>query len=260
MIHKTAIIEEGAQIAEDVNVGPFSYIEKNVVIGAGCVVGPRVTILGDTTIGKNCIFHTNSVIGDLPQDYDFCRKRSYVEIGDNCIFREGVTIHRGTTEESKTSIGNNCMFMAVSHVAHNCSVGDNVILANNTMLGGYVEIGNNVFCGGGSGVHQFVKVGSYSILGAMSIINKDLPPYSMIMAGSFNLIAGLNSVGLKRAGFTSDERKEIKELHKVLYRSGLNLTQAKEKIKKDYQSEISKSFLNFLESTTRGLCHTTKQK
>jgi len=258
MIHKTAIIEEGAQIAEDVNVGPFSYITKDVVIGAGCVIGPRVTILGHTTIGKNCSFHANSVIGDLPQDYDFCKKKSYVEIGDNCIFREGVTIHRGTKEDSKTTIGSNCMFMAISHVAHNCTVGDNVILANNAALGGYVEVGNNVFVGGTCGVHQFVKVGTFSMLGGLSIITKDLPPYSMIMAGSLNLVAGLNSIGLKRGGFTSEERKEIKQLHKVLYRSGLNLTQAKDRIRSQYQSDISKSFLDFLESTTRGLCQITK--
>jgi UDP-N-acetylglucosamine acyltransferase len=258
MIHLTAIIEDGAKIADDVSIGAFSYIEKDVEVGAGSVIGPRVTILGHTIIGKNCSFHANSVIGDLPQDYDFCNKRSYVEIGDNCIFREGVTIHRGTKEESKTTIGNNCMFMAVSHVAHNCTIGNHVILANNAMLAGYVEVGNNVFFGGGSGVHQFVKVGTFSILGGLCIITKDLPPYSMVMAGSLNLVAGLNSVGLKRGGFSSDERKEIKDLHKVLYRSGLNFTQAKERMKAEYTSDISKSFMCFLESTTRGICQISK--
>ncbi|MDA3800300.1 MAG: acyl-ACP--UDP-N-acetylglucosamine O-acyltransferase [Kiritimatiellae bacterium] len=254
MIHETAIIEDGVIIAPDVKIGAFSYIEKDSRIGAGTVIGPRVTILGHTTIGENCTFHANSVIGDLPQDHDFNNNRSYVIIGDNCTMREGVTIHRGTKEETSTVIGNNCMFMAVSHVAHNCKVGNNVILANNTMLGGYVEVGDNVFFGGGSGVHQFVKVGSYSILGAMSVVTKDVPPYSMTMTGLPNVIAGLNAVGIKRSGFTPEERKEIKSLHYTLYHSGLNFTQAKEQIKKEYTSEIALDFLKFLESSTRGLC------
>lgn len=254
MIHETAIIEDGAIIAADVKIGAFSYIEKDVRIGARTVLGPRVTILGHTTIGENCTLHANSVIGDLPQDHDFSHKRSYVIIGNNCIMREGVTIHRGTEEETSTIIGNNCTLMAIAHVAHNCKIGNNVILANNTLLAGYVEVGNNVFFGGGSGVHQFVKIGSYCILGGMSVVTKDVPPYSMTMTGLPNVIGGLNAVGLKRSGFTPEERKEIRNLHNTLHHSGLNFTQAKERIKREYTSDIAMDYLKFLESSTRGLC------
>ena len=209
-----------------------------------------VHIWGKVTIGERNTIHSHAVIGDYPQDTSYTPEiASEVIIGNDNTIREGVTIHRGASEGGITRLGNHCMLMANSHLGHESSVGDHTIIANNCMLGGHVTVGSRVFLGGGAGLHQFVKVGDYAMCQGNSSISQDLPPYCMCYG--INTLLGLNSVGLKRAGFTTEQRKEIKTLFTLLYQSGHNLTDAiKETEKKDW-SESALLLLNAVKSPSK---------
>ena len=254
MIHSTAIVEPGAQIGADVQIGPYAYVAATARLGDGCRLAPHAVVLDYATLGARCTIHTGAVIGDLPQDLSFGGGPSFVVTGDDCTFREGVTIHRGTKPDTTTRIGNHVFMMANSHVAHNCEVGDHVIMANGALLGGYVTIGERAFIGGSTGVHQFCHVGRLAMVAACSCISKDLPPFCCTVSSANSRIAGLNVVGLRRAGFTPAQRAQIKQAFATLYRSGLNISQARAALLADTDNPFAAEFAGFIDRATRGLC------
>ena len=254
MIHPTAIVEPGAQLGTDVQIGPFAYVAATVRLGDGCVLAPHAVVLGHTTLGARCKVHSCAVIGDLPQDLSFGGEPSYVVIGDDCTFRESVTIHRGTKPGTTTRIGNHVFMMANSHIAHNCEVGDHVVMANCVLLAGYVSVGERCFLGGAAAVHQFCHVGRLAMVAAASILTKDLPPFCTSLSAENSQVGGLNVVGLRRAGFTAAQRAQIKQAFGTIYRSGLNVSQAKERLRADAANPFAAEFAEFLSQAKRGIC------
>lgn len=254
MIHPTAIVEPGAQLGTDVQIGPFAYVAATVRLGDGCVLAPHAVVLGHTTLGARCKVHSGAVIGDLPQDLSFKDEPSYVVVGDDCVFREGVTVHRGTKPGTTTRIGNHVFMMSCSHAAHNCEVGDHVVMANCALLAGYVVVGARCFLGGGVGIHQFCHVGRLAMVGAGHVVTKDLPPFCITPNNGNSLVAGLNLVGLRRAGFTAAQRAQIKQAFHLLYRSGLNVSQARERLRAESGNPFAGEFAEFLDQAKRGIC------
>ncbi len=231
-IHATAIIGENVSLGENIRIAPYTVIDGNVTIADGCRIGPHVHITGNTTIGSNTHIHAGAVIGDEPQDLNFTPESdTYTQIGHDCVIREYVTIHRGTAEGSTTKIGNNVMLMGFAHVGHNCDIGDNVVVANSTLLSGYVEIAEHAFLSGGLLVHQFVRIGTRAMLGGGGRIPQDVPPYCMVVLG---YVKGPNSVGLRRAKFSTGTRNSIRQAVRELYFNGNNRRTAVEKIQQDH--------------------------
>jgi len=217
-IHPTALVSENAQLDDDVEVGPFSIIEDGVIVRSGCRVDSHAKICRGVIMGKNNIIEAGAVIGGAPQDLGFDPLTdSGVLIGNGNTFREYVTIHRSTRAGGNTIIGDDNYLMAVSHLAHDVVVGNKNILANNTMVAGHVTIGNNTFLGGGAAIHQFIRIGDYAMIQGNAGMSRDVPPYCIVH--QINKLSGLNSIGLKRAGFTPAERKEIKLAYTILFRS-----------------------------------------
>ena len=254
MIHPTAIVEPGAQLGAAVQIGPFAYVAATVRLGDGCALAPHAVVLGHTTLGARCKVHSGAVIGDLPQDLSFGGEPSYVVVGDDCSFREGVTVHRGTKPGTTTRIGNHVFMMSCSHAAHNCEVGDRVVMANGVLLAGYVTVGERAFLGGGSAVHQFCHVGRLAMVAAASILTKDLPPFCMSRGIENSQVAGLNVVGLRRNGFDAAQRAQIKQAFNLLYRSGLNVSQAKERLRSETGNPFAAEYADFLDHAKRGIC------
>jgi len=254
MIHATAIIDPSSTVADGVEIGPYTVIGANVSIDSGTIIGPHVTINGTTTIGKNNRIYQFSSIGEDPQDKKYAGEKSFLEIGDNNEIREFTTIHRGTTQDKNiTIIGSNNLFMAYSHVAHDCVIGNDVILANAASLGGHVHIGNNVILGGFSIVHQFCHLGDHCFSAMGSAISKDVPPFVMV-GGRPTKPHGINSVGLDRRGFSQDAILQIKRAYKTLYKSGLPLADATKALAdtaKD-QPELL-MMVEFLENSSRSI-------
>ena len=226
MIHPSAIIDSGAQLADDVAVGPFSVIGPNVVIGAGCRIGPHVVITGRTRIGEgNRIFQFAS-IGDEPQDKKFAGEDSELHIGNGNTIREYVTINRGTADGGgMTRLGDDNWLMAYCHIAHDCQVGSHNILANGATLAGHVTVGDHVIFAGYSGAHQFCRIGDHAFLGMYGGVSQDVPAYVMI-SGQPPRPRGINSEGLKRRGFSSEQIRNIREAYRLIYRSGLKRDEA----------------------------------
>jgi len=254
LIHEQAIIEDGAVIGNNVTIGPWTYISKNVVIGDDCHISANVVINGPTRIGKgNRIFQFAS-IGEDCQDLKYAGELTELIIGDNNVFRESCTIHRGTIQDnSLTQIGNNNLFMAYTHVAHDCMVGNNCILANNASIAGHVHVGDYAILGGMTGVHQFCHIGAHSFIGATSLILKDVPPYVMASGNSAKPF-GLNAEGLKRRGFKSDTIRAIKQAYRKVYRQGLTVKEALAEIAEQVESsEELTLFTDFIESSHRGI-------
>lgn len=254
MIHPTAIIDPKAELAADVQVGPYSVIGPDVVIGAGSVIGPHVVINGPTSIGAgNRIFQFASV-GEECQDKKYKGEPTRLEIGDNNVIRESVTIHRGTIQDNSiTRIGNDNLLMAYVHVAHDCMVGSNCILANNASLAGHVHVGDGVILGGFSGVHQFCKIGSFAMSSMFSAINMDVPAFVMVQ-GYPARARGMNYEGMKRRGYSKELISELRSAYRTLYRSGLTLNEALERIEPDAQTspEIG-LFFESLKNSNRGI-------
>ncbi len=252
LIHPTAIIETGATLANNVSVGPYSIIGANVTIGEGTIVGPHVVINGNTSIGKNNRFFQFSSIGEENQDKKYDGEPTQTIIGDGNTFREGVTVHRGTIQDTGvTKIGNNGLFMAYVHVAHDCKVGDNVIFANNATIAGHVHVGDWAILGGFTGVHQFCKIGAHAFCGMNSSITQDVPPFVMLQQG---VPRAINSEGLKRRGFSSESIMAIKKGFKSIYRKGLKLEEAVEEIKQlSFVHPELNVFLDFIAESNRGL-------
>ncbi|MGC8712206.1 MAG: acyl-ACP--UDP-N-acetylglucosamine O-acyltransferase [Leptodesmis sp.] len=253
-IHPTAVIGPGAELGKDVKIGAFAYIEGKVKIGDGCVIGPHVTILNYTTLGDRCRVHAGAVLGDLPQDLAYREAESYVRIGDDCVIRENVTIHRGTQAESVTEVGNGCLLMAQSHLAHNVKLGNQVIVANGALLAGYVDVGDRAFISGNCLVHQFTRVGRLAMMSGASAVQKDVLPFCITRSVSPNTIMGLNVVGLRRAGFTASDRRMLKQALLVLYTSGLNVSQATDKLEREFDSELVQELCQFIRESKRGIC------
>jgi UDP-N-acetylglucosamine acyltransferase len=252
MIHRTAIIHPNAQLDPTVIVGPYAVIDEHVVVGAHCRIGPHVHLTGHTTIGADNRFHTGCVIGDAPQDLKYKDGPTRLRIGDHNVFREHVTVHRSNSEAEDTALGSHNFLMAHSHVGHNAVLGSYVILANGALLGGHVTVQDRAFISGNCLVHQFVRVGTLALMQGGSAISQDLPPYCV--ARGDNGICGLNIVGLRRAGFTSQQRLELKRLYHVLFRGGHGLATALAAAKKEFTSEPARVLLEFAASNKRGIC------
>jgi len=252
-IHPTAIVSPEAKISSDVEIGPFAIIENDVEIGEGTIVHNNVNIKAGARIGKNNIIYPYSVLAAIPQDLKFKGQYSQLVIGDNNSIREFVTISRSTIEGNKTIIGNNCLFMANSHTGHDCVIGDNCIVVNSVALAGHVVLEDNVVLGGLVGVHQFCKIGKNTMVGAHSMVVKDVPPYALFSGNPLHY-EGLNMVGLRRKNFKLETIEEIKKAYKIIYNSGLNVSQAIEKIKLDIQqTEEIKHLVTFIENAGRGI-------
>ncbi len=253
-VHPTAIVDSGAELAADVSVGAYSVIGAGVVMGAGCRVGPHAVILGPTRMGAGNEVWQFASIGDIPQDKKFGGEVTLLEIGDRNRFRECCTVNRGTLAGGgKTRIGSDNLFMAYTHVAHDCVVGNHCVLANYAGLAGHVELDDWVILGGYAGIHQFCKVGIHAFLANNSVATRDVPPYVMV-AGSPGEPKGVNAEGLKRRGFTTEQITNIKGAYRVLYRSGLKLTEATAELARlaAAQPEL-RAFVDFLPRVTRSL-------
>jgi UDP-N-acetylglucosamine acyltransferase len=252
MIHPTAIVHPRAKLAPTVQVGPYAVIDAGVELGAHCVVGPHVYLTGLTTIGARNRFHAGCVIGDAPQDLKYQDEPTRLLIGDDNVFREHVTVHRSNKPASDTVIGSHNFLMANSHVAHNCLVKDHVLLANGALLAGHVTVQDRAFISGNCVVHQFARVGTLAIMQGGSAISQDLPPFTI--AYGENGICGLNVVGLRRAGFTVEQRLELKRLYHALFRSGKNLQQAVAAARRQFSSPATQILLDFVAGAKRGVC------
>lgn len=253
MIHSTAIVHPKAKLAEDVEVGPYSSIGENVTVGRGTRIAGQVFIDGWTKMGENNRIFTGAVIGTEPQDLKFEGEESFLEIGDNNTIREYVTINRGTAGGGgRTTIGNDCLFMAYTHIAHDCHIGNSVVMSNLTTLGGHVTMEDGVWIGGLVGIHHFVSIGRLTFLGGYSKIVKDIPPF-MLADGQPAEVRGLNVVGLRRAKFSPEKLSILKKVHQILYRSQLNTSQAIAKIEEEVELiEEVKHLLEFIKGTAQG--------
>jgi len=252
-IHPTAVVDPKARLGEGVMVGPYSVIDAGVTVGDGTVLGAHCVLTGRTTIGKRNRVFTGAVLGSEPQDVKFAGETTYLEIGDDNVIREYVTVNPGTGEGSKTVIGNDTWLMIQSHVGHNCVVGDHVKLANGVMLGGHAVIEDNAIVGGGTPVHQFVRIGRHAMIGGGFRVVQDVAPY--MIAGEEPLkIHGLNQVGLERSGFSKESIETLKKAYKTIFRNNLTLKEALSALEKDFPpiDEI-KHLIAFLSSATRGL-------
>ncbi|MFA6806974.1 MAG: acyl-ACP--UDP-N-acetylglucosamine O-acyltransferase, partial [Bacteroidales bacterium] len=247
-----AYIHPDAKIGQNVIIEPFSAIYEDVEIGDNCWIGPHVTIFPGARIGKNNKIFPNASISAVPQDLKFAGEKTTVFIGDNNIIRESVTINRGTSALGYTKIGSNNLIMAYAHIAHDCVVGDNCVLANGATLAGHIEIGDYAIIGGLSAIHQFTRIGTHVILMGGSLVDKDVPPY--IKGGKFPLsYSGINSVGLSRRGFDQETINKIKEYYTIVFQSGLNYTQAFEKLKTLPETPALKEITDFISKSERGL-------
>jgi len=253
-IHPTVIIHEAAKIAANVHIGPYSIIDEGVKIGEGTVVGNHVTITGNTIIGKNNKIYHCSSIGEDPQDMKFANEDTRLIIGDNNLIREFCTINKGTSQDrNETTIGNNNWIMAYCHIAHDCILGNHNVLANNSTLGGHVEINDYAVLGGATLVHQFCKIGSHVMTAGGSGILKDVPPF-VVIHGNLAKPYGINSEGLKRRGFNSNQLSLIKKGYKEIYRKDNSIDQALKELESlASEDEIVNLYIDFIKKSTRGL-------
>jgi UDP-N-acetylglucosamine acyltransferase len=253
MIHPHTYIHHNARIATNVKIDPFSVIHQNVEVGEGTWIGSNVTIMDGARIGKNCRIFPGAVISAAPQDLKFEGEETSVEIGNNTTIREFVTIHRGTKDRWKTVVGNDCLIMAYSHIAHDCIIGNSCIMSNNTQMAGHVIMGDYAILAGMCAVHQFVRIGQHSFVAGGSLVRKDIPPY--IKAGRTPIsYAGVNSVGLKRKGFSVEKINEILDIYRTIYNKGLNTTQAMDLIEEEFPvTDERDEIVTFVRESTRGI-------
>lgn len=253
MISPLAYIHEKATIANNVHIDPFTMIHENVEIGEGTWIGSNVTIFPGAKIGKNSKIFPGAVIAAIPQDLKFHGEESTVEIGDNTTIRECVTISRGTVDKRTTKVGNNCLLMAYVHIAHDCIVGNNVIIANSVQVAGHVSIDDWAIIGGSSAVHQFVKIGMHSMISGGSLVRKDVPPFTKAAREPLSY-AGVNSLGLRRRGYSSEVISQIQEVYRYLFLNSLNNTRALEEIEINLPATKERDeIVNFIRSSERGV-------
>ncbi len=260
-IHPTAIIYDGAKIADNVAVGPYCVIGADVTLSDGVELVSHVNIDGLTNIGKNTKIHPFASIGTAPQDLKFAGEKSQLIIGENNTIREHVTMNTGTAHGAmKTVVGDNCLFMMASHVAHDCVIGNNVIMANNATLAGHVEVGDNVIIGGLSAVHQFIRIGNHAIIGGMSAVDNDVIPYARIK-GERAFLAGLNLIGLERSGFDKSDIKQIQRAFKQIFNGDGTLDQRVENASNDFSNnDLVMSIINFIKDKDKfPICQPSKK-
>ena len=253
MIHKTAIVSPKAKLHDSVEVGPYAIIEDNVEVGEGSKIGSSVLLSPGARLGKNVqVFH-GAVIGSVPQDLKFEGEETLANVGDGTVVREYATINRGTNESGSSDVGQDCLIMAYAHIAHDCKLGDHVIMANSVNLAGHVEIGDYAIIGGVVPVHQFVKIGAHSMIGGGFRVPMDVCPYALV--GGYPLkVMGLNLIGLRRRKYSRETIRSLQDTYKILFFSGLNTSQAVDKIKNDIDivPEVQE-ILTFVEKSNRGM-------
>jgi UDP-N-acetylglucosamine acyltransferase len=253
-IHPTAVVEPGAQVDPSCDIGPFAYVGPHVVMGPGCVVGPHGVVTGRTRLGARNRVFSHAVVGEVPQDLKYRGEPTETVIGDDNTFREFVTVHAGTVQDrGVTTIGDGCLFMANSHVAHDCVIGAGAIIANSVALAGHVVLEDHVHFGGLSAAHQFSRIGRLAFVGGMSGVAMDVAPYCMVNGSRAELI-GLNVIGLQRAGINEEQVARVKQLFKLFFRSGLQQAEALPQI----EAELGAApevvhFTDFVKASKRGI-------
>lgn len=255
-IHPAAIVEDGATIGEDVTIGAFCHIGANANIGDGSLLHTHVVIAGHTTIGARAKIFPFASIGHEPQDLKFAGEFSTLEIGTDCVIREGVTMNPGTAgDSSRTVVGNNCVFLTSSHVAHDCFVGNNVIFSNNIMMAGHCNIGSNVIIGGGAGIHQFCRIGDNAFIGGLAAIENDVIPFGIAL-GNRAYLGGLNLIGMKRAGIERQSIHNARNAFKTLFSSDFPVSEAVDQLDGETSNDpVVKQITEFIrQSGTRSLC------
>jgi UDP-N-acetylglucosamine acyltransferase len=253
MISPLSSIDPGAQLGPNVHVDPFTMIHDNVIIGENSWIGSNVTIFPGARIGKNCKIFPGAVIAGIPQDLKFQGEESTVIIGDHTTIRECVTISRGTVDKQTTVIGNNCLLMAYVHIAHDCAIGSHVIIANSVQIAGHVSIDDWAIVGGSSAIHQFVKIGMHAMISGGSLVRKDVPPFTKAAREPL-AYAGVNSLGLRRRGFSSESISHIQEVYRYLFLNSMNNSRALEEIEINLPATKERDeILNFIRSSERGV-------
>ncbi len=251
-IHPTAVISPEAELDDDVQVGPYVVIEGRVRMRAGCIVRPHAHLCGPLSMGRGNIVHTGAVLGERPQHLKYHDEPTSLEIGDDNVFRENVTIHRGTTHSWKTRIGSQNYFMANSHVAHDCQVGNGCILANGALVAGHCLIGDNAYLSGNCAIHQFCHVGRLALLSGCSVTTKDIPPF-MLQQG-INCIVGVNVVGMRRFGLTGEQVNAVRRAFHILFREGQVLTTAVSQLEQELgMIDTVAELIDFIRQSTRGI-------
>lgn len=252
-IHPTAVIDPNAKLGDNLTISPFAYIEGDVEIGNNCFIGAHACLYDGTRIGNNVKIFQGASVSNLPQDLKYDNEKALFIIGDNTVIREFVTLHKGTVASGKSEIGKDCLLMAYAHIAHDCSVGDKVIIANSCQIGGHVEIGEQVIIGGNTPVHQFSKIGKHAMIGGGFRVTVDIPPY-VLAANEPLRYVGLNVIGLRRRGFTNQQIQDLKNAYEIMYSSGLNFSDAKQKIRENYKDNpIVLEIPDFFDSATRAV-------
>jgi UDP-N-acetylglucosamine acyltransferase len=252
-IHPTAIIDPSAVLGNGVEVGPLSYIGPNCRVGDGSKLFSHAVLQENVILGEGCEVSPGAVLGGKPQDMKFKGEETFVRIGNGSVIRECVTVNRASGEGNETVVGERCLVMAYSHVAHNCILGNEVILANNVQLGGHVEVGDFAFLGGTGAFHQFIKIGKMSIVSGFSASRQDIPPFAMV-GGCPAIVAGINKVGLKRRGFDLAARTRLKKAFQLLFFSDMNYSQAIEAIKAEIEMDAAVTeLIDFVQNSSRGI-------
>ena len=251
-INELAIVSKKARIGEGVEIGPYAIVEDDVELGTGVKVWPGAYICNGTPIGEGTEIHMGAAVGHVPQDLTFKGQVTYLKVGKRNIIREYATLHRSATAGASTVVGDDCYIMTAAHVGHDCHIGNNVILANCALLAGHVLVEDAVFVSGNVVVHQFCRIGAYSMIGGFTGINKDVPPYMLVRGPS--VVRGVNLIGLRRAKFSRDIISGIKEAYKLLYMENLNTAQAIEEIKKLKPLKELDHLVEFINGSKRGIC------
>lgn len=250
-IHPLAVVSPSAQLGTQVTIGPFTIVEAGTVVGDGCTLESRVVIKKGTSLGRDNHIFEGAVVGGAPQHLHMPESPGDVSIGDGNVIRENVTIHCALSTEGATRIGNGCLMMVGSHVAHDCTLGDGVILTNNSMLGGHVTVGNRAYLAGGAAVHQFCRIGRLAMIGGMARIRQDVPPF-VTLDGGTTMVVGLNKVGLRRAGFERNEISQLKDAYKLIYRSGLRWEEILDTLELEFPVGPAAEFEPFFRTGERG--------
>lgn len=253
MIHQLACVHPDARIGENVVIEPFANIHKDVVIGDGTWIMSNAVVMEGARIGKNCKIFPGAVIAGIPQDLKFDNEYTMVEIGDNTTIRECVTVNRGTKARNKTVVGDNCLLMAYAHIAHDVRIGDNCVIVSHSGIAGEVDIDDWAIIAGGTLIHQFVRIGAHVMIGGASKVRKDVPPYVKAAREPLAYV-GVNSVGLRRRGFSNQKIWELQDIYRELYQKGMNYTDALKYIEENYpQSEERDNVINFVRNSKRGI-------
>jgi UDP-N-acetylglucosamine acyltransferase len=253
-VHATAIIDPDVELADGVTVGPYSVLGPGVTVGAGTEIGAHVFVEKNTILGEDCLVAKGAVLGSDPQDLKFRGEETTLEIGDRTVIREYATLNRGTAASGKTVVGSDCLLMAYTHVAHDCEIGNHVIVSNATQMAGHVLIEDWAIVSGLVAIHQFVRIGAHSFIGGGSRIPKDVPPYCRAVGNPDAKLYGLNTVGLDRRGLSSDVRKALKQAYRILFQSGLNISQGLARAETEVEPipEV-RYFIRFIRDSERGI-------